>query len=154
MIFLTSVLKRSSLTLIIWFLTLSPVWANSPNYAHAKVVTHSGIEIPVEISDTVEKRSLGLGKRDQLQTDWGMLFVFEKRAKHTFWMKDMRFPIDIIWLDNHKIIHILSNVKPEEPGVRLPKLKPAGVANFVLEIEAGKSKLLNLQVGQRVQYKF
>ena len=58
-------------------------------YAHATVITPKGVSIPVEVSDTPEKRSLGLGKRDKLEKGWGMLFVFERRIPHSFWMKNM-----------------------------------------------------------------
>ena len=59
-------------------------FAEDQNYAHAIVTTSTGMEIPVEVADTVEKRSLGLGKRSGLENGWGMLFVFEKRKQHGF----------------------------------------------------------------------
>jgi len=78
-------------------------FAEVQDYAHAIVTTSTGKKISVEVADTVEKRSLGLGKRSGLENGWGMLFVFEKRKQHGFWMKGMQFPLDIIWLDNHRI---------------------------------------------------
>ena len=83
-----------------------------------------------------------------------MLFVFEKRKPHRFWMKDMRFPLDIIWLDNHRIVHIIHNAKPvnsrDEPKVMT---SPVPV-NFVLEIAAGRAAKLRLKTGQRMKFKF
>ena len=86
---------------IIQLFTFTQSFAEEIVYSHALVTTTTGEEIPVEVADTLKKRSLGLGKRASLKKGWGMLFVFEKRKPHRFWMKDMQFPLDIIWLDNH-----------------------------------------------------
>ena len=124
------------------------------SYAHATVITPKGVSIPVEISDTPEKRSLGLGKRDKLEKGWGMLFVFEKRIPHSFWMKNMRFPIDIIWLDNQRIVELAENVTPPQVG-ESPKVKePRLPSNFVLQIESGRARALGLNVGQKLSYQF
>ena len=129
-------------------------FAEVQDYAHAIVTTSTGKEISVEVADTVEKRSLGLGKRSGLENGWGMLFVFEKRKQHGFWMKDMQFPLDIIWLDNHRIVHILRNVQPAKSGVIPPVMTPPVSGNFVLEIDSGRAEELKLQVGQRLKYQF
>ena len=129
-------------------------FAEDLDYAHAIVTTSTGMEISVEVADTVEKRSLGLGKRSGLENGWGMLFVFEKHKQHGFWMKDMQFPLDIIWLDNHRIVHILRNVQPAKSGDFPPVMTPPVAGNFVLEIDAGRADELKLQVGQRLKYQF
>ena len=97
---------------IIQLFTFNQSFAEEIVYSHAIVTTSTGEEIPVEVADTLKKRSLGLGERTSLKKGWGMLFVFEKREPHRFWMKDMQFPLDIIWLDNHRIVHIIHNVQP------------------------------------------
>ena len=129
-------------------------FAEVQDYAHAIVTTSTGKKISVEVADTVEKRSLGLGKRSGLENGWGMLFVFEKRKQHGFWMKDMEFPLDIIWLDNHRIAYILRNVQPVKSGVIPPVMTPPEAVNFVLEIDAGLADELKLQVGQHLKYQF
>lgn len=129
-------------------------FAEVQDYAHAIVTTSTGKKISVEVADTVEKRSLGLGNRSGLENGWGMLFVFEKRKQHGFWMKDMEFPLDIIWLDNHRIAYILRNVQPAKSGVIPPVMTPPVAGNFVLEIDAGSADELKLQVGQRLKYQF
>ena len=129
-------------------------FAEVQEYAHAIVTTSTGKEISVEVADTVEKRRLGLGKRSGLENGWGMLFVFEKRNQHGFWMKDMQFPLDIIWLDNHRIVHILRNVQPAKSRVLPPVMTPPVAGNFVLEIDAGLVEELKLRVGQRLKYQF
>ena len=136
------------------FFSSNFAFAKVQDYAHAIVTTSTGKEISVEVADTVEKRSLGLGKRSCLENGWGMLFVFEKRKQHGFWMKDMQFPLDIIWLDNHRIVHILRNVQPTKSGVIPPVMTPPVSGNFVLEIDSGRADELKLQVGQRLKYQF
>ena len=139
---------------IIQLFTFNQSFAEEIVYSHAIVTTSTGEEIPVEVADTLKKRSLGLGKRTSLKKGWGMLFVFEKRKPHRFWMKDMQFPLDIIWLDNHRIVHIIHNAKPansrDEPAVMT---SPVPV-NFVLEIAAGRAAKLRLKTGQRMKFKF
>ena len=139
---------------LVFFSGSTPALAEVQEYAHAIVTTSAGEKISVEVADTVEKRSLGLGKRSGLENGWGMLFVFEKRKQHGFWMKDMQFPLDIIWLDNHRIVHILQNVQPVKSGDNPPVMKPPVAGNFVLEIDAGFAAELKLQVGQRLKYQF
>mgnify|MGYP001193559807 FL=1 len=132
----------------------SQSFAEKISYYHAIVTTSTGEKIPVEVADTLKKRSLGLGKRPSLKKGWGMLFVFEERKPHRFWMKDMQFPLDIIWLDNHRIVHINHNAMPssseDEPEVMT---SPVPV-NFVLEIAAGRAAKLRLKKGQQMKFKF
>ncbi len=123
-------------------------------YSHAIVTTSTGEEIPVEVADTLKKRSLGLGKRTSLKKGWGMLFVFEKRKPHRFWMKDMQFPLDIIWLDNHRIVHIIHNAKPANSRNEPEVMTSPVPVNFVLEIAAGRSVKLRLKTGQQMKFKF
>ncbi len=130
------------------------VFSEEINYAKALVTTSSGIQIHVEVADNLMKRRLGLGKRSHLKKNWGMLFVFDKLEKHHFWMKDMNFPLDIIWLDNYRIVHIIKNVKPIQSGNPPPILKPLSPANFVLEIAAGQANKLKLKKGDILSYKF
>ncbi|MBF0353332.1 MAG: DUF192 domain-containing protein [SAR324 cluster bacterium] len=149
------------LCLVILLLTLahSPElsYAESPNsiqYAHAQIATPSGVRLDVELADTEEKRHLGLGFRQGLSEGKGMLFIFEEKELHGFWMKNMRFPIDIIWLDNHKIVHIESDVPSPVSAQDLPVYKPSRMANMVLEIGAGQARKLGLITGQSLKYQF
>ena len=139
---------------VIQLFTFNQSFAEEIVYSHAIVSTSTGEEIPVEVADTLKKRRLGLGKRTSLKKGWGMLFIFGKRKPYRFWMKDMQFPLDIIWLDNHRIVHIIHNVKPvnsrDEPEIMT---SPVPV-NFVLEIAAGRAAKLRLKTGQRMKFKF
>ena len=84
-----------------------------------------------------------------------MLFVFENKGTYGFWMKDMEFAIDIIWIDENKnIVDIVENAAPQ-PGKKEKELtvyKPRNDALYVLEVNAGLSNLNNLQIGDKVAF--
>lgn len=101
----------------------------------------------VLVADDESKRALGLGLLENLDEWGGMLFVFEKPAKHSFWMKGMNFPIDIFWLDQDGVIvFIQENAHPDD----YPKMyQPDKNALYVLELTAGSSSQFNIQVGNQ-----
>lgn len=117
-----------------------------------KEITIKDVKVQVEVADDEAKRKKGLSGRDGLEENAGMLFVFlEKSSGVSFWMKEMKFPLDIIWINDQKIIKIDKNVQPE-PGVadeRLKRYSPASDINYVLEVNAGFADKNNLKVGDQ-----
>ena len=115
----------------------------------SKVIV-GGKTLTVEVVETKYLLEKGLSGHKPLLSDEGMFFVFQAPQKYGFWMKDMTFPIDIIWLDsNYKISHIEKNVKPETyPKVFYPETD----SKYVLELQAGQSEILNLKIGDFVQF--
>lgn len=102
----------------------------------------SGQVVRVEIAKTAPEQSRGLGGRDFLAEDEGMLFVFNEPKKPVFWMKDMKMNLDIIWIRDYKVVEITENV-PAEPGQTDDKLRrysPASEVDMVLEVNAGWAK--------------
>ena len=99
----------------------------------------------VLIADTDELKKRGLGDRNSLGEKEAMLFVFNEDEKHYFWMKDMNFPIDIVWLNaDKKVIYIERNVATSTyPEVFGPKEK----SRYVIELNAGISDKVKLQAG-------
>jgi len=96
----------------------------------------------VETVSSLKSRIKGLSNRESLEKDFGMLFVFPNDGLHGIWMKEMNFPIDIIWLDkNFKVVDIKSGATPESyPEIFKPQL----LSRYVLEInarEGGKAKI-------------
>ena len=77
------------------------------------IVSIKGVELSAEIPTTQELMGKGLAVKNKLKENESMLFVFDKLENHSFWMKDMKFPIDIIWLDSTgKVVHIEENLEP------------------------------------------
>ncbi len=110
----------------------------------------------VEIASTDEEKILGLGGRksldDKLNVDTGMLFVFSEPSIEGFWMKDMNFPIDIVWMDqNKKITGYVEGAKPED----FPKIyESPGEVSYVLEISKGQVKSKNIKIGDTANFAF
>ena len=108
-----------------------------------------GAVFNIEIADTTKRRQQGLSGRESLAFDSGMLFVFEREDIHGIWMKDMQFPIDIIWLDEEfVVVDIVSNVSQES----FPKIfQPHALALYVLELKAGTVERMGITTGDKMQ---
>ena len=105
----------------------------------------------VLIADTPQKRALGLSGRKELSGGKGMLFVFEKPGDYPFWMKDMNFAIDILWInENNEIIHILENLSPETYPESFASEKDS---LYVLEFPAGTVVEAGVKLGDKIVYK-
>ena len=104
----------------------------------------------LQLAEAPETRAKGLGGRVSMAKDEGMLFVFDKSAVQCFWMKDMHFALDIIWLDAQKrILHIEKNVLPET----FPKQYcPTEPARYVIELNAGQATRTHIATGQRLKF--
>lgn len=109
-----------------------------------RVVSPQGVHILVRLVDTDKTRELGLSYFSQLPEKQGMLFSFPQGDTYGFWMKDMNFPIDIVWIDeNLKIIDRTINVLPSTfPNIFTPKAP----VKYVLEIPANTADQYGLFV--------
>jgi hypothetical protein len=115
-------------------------------------ITIGDSEIEVELADTQEKRNQGLSEREFLNENGGMFFVFDEVGDHSFWMKDMNFSIDIIWVgEDLKIVDIEENVSPES----FPHLFFSSMPiKYVLETNVGWAEKNNIQIGDLVDKNF
>jgi len=131
-----------ALSLIVLFLNIKP--------KISKVLINSK-EIKVEIADTPKKQYKGLSNRDSLCQDCGMLFIFPDKAGRTFVMRNMLFPIDILWIDGEKIVKIDEElplpISPE--GGEYHSGQPV---DYVLEVSNGFCQENNIKAGDRVEY--
>lgn len=114
----------------------------------------NGATIQAEIADTTEKRAKGLMYRDSLAKDRGMLFTFAEPQLWTFWMKNTRISLDIIWMDSKKrIVHIERNVPTcSRTDDGCPQYQPNDNAMYVLELAAGVADALKLQRGSVLKF--
>jgi len=131
--------------------TVSPISPEVDQYAKSTVRVGNKT-FSVELALTPETQLLGLGQRDSLAKNSGMLFTFKPAQMITFWMKDMRFSLDMVWIADGKIVYISRNL-PTPKGDIKPENLPIYSANvpvdYVLEINAGAAEGLN--VGDRVE---
>lgn len=113
-------------------------------------VALGGEEFRVDIADTEEKRNQGLGGREGIGKNEGMLFVFGESLIPTFWMKGMKFPIDIIWIRGNTVIGFAENAQPESSGEGLKLYQAPGFVSYVLEVSAGTVERLTISPGTAV----
>ena len=112
--------------------------------------------IIVEIVDTDAARTRGLSGRATLGENRGMLFVFDTTTYQSFWMKDMSFPIDIIWLDdNWRVVDITQNILPPSTSLGtgnffLKTYSPRAPARYVLEVNAGFIAAHKITIGEQI----
>jgi len=118
----------------------------------------------IEIAKEAAAKEKGLSKRKSLDKDSGLLFIFDQKAKHQFWMKDMLFPIDIIYIAKTStdsittgtIVDIVENAKipaKDTPPSSLEIYQPQKDADLVLEINAGLAKEKGIKIGDTVTLK-
>ena len=108
--------------------------------------------LTAEAAATDASRTQGLSGRPSIGVNEGMLFIFDSKDKYGFWMKDMKFPIDIVWIRDNVIIGYEKNVDPQI-GANLADLKiyyPPLPVNMVLELQAGRVDTLRAKFGDKV----
>jgi len=111
------------------------------------IMTIGGKTLYVDLDVTSAQQELGLGNRSGLGADQGMLFIFPTDDIHMFWMKDMSFSIDMIWMsDDGTIIYIQPNVAP---STYPDAFGPNGVSRYVLEVPANFAAENNVKVGDK-----
>ena len=115
-----------------------------------KVIHVNGRVLTVELADEPHEQSQGLSNRESLGQEQGMLFVFQQPLVPSFWMKDMRFALDMLWLDaSGTIIAITKNISP----TTFPEtFQPPSPILYVLEVNSGWSDLNNIKVGDIVSF--
>lgn len=121
-------------------------------YKTDKKLTVAGETLKIEIADTALAREKGLSDRVCMRQNQAMLFVFDKtdQSDHCFWMKDMRFPLDILWLDNEKrIVFSASNVSPDTYPMQYCPNMPT---RYVLELTSGTADRLGLRYDDIVPF--
>lgn len=109
-------------------------------------------EIQAQLATTQNQRAKGLGNTDKLDEHEGMLFVFDRADTWPIWMKDMQYPIDIVWLDDNKrIVHIAANVSPDTYPQSFKSDTPA---RYVLELPAGYADQHTISTGSQATFSF
>lgn len=112
-------------------------------------LTAGGHKISLQIANTDAAREKGLGGRQTLPADKGMIFVFSQAGKQCFWMKDMRFPLDMVFVSHAKqVVRIQPDVSPKT----YPKSFCAERTQYVIELNAGNAKALGIHTGQKLNF--
>ncbi|MEI8103478.1 MAG: DUF192 domain-containing protein [Candidatus Moraniibacteriota bacterium] len=130
--------KKIIFSAIACVILIGVIWYASQHFIQ---VNHHWIY--VERADTVATQEEGLGGRDSLCADCGMLFDFAKPYRYAFWMKGMRFSLDIVWIADSRVVYIQKNIPAGSKDIFTPPVE----ANQILEINAGKADEWGLEIG-------
>ena len=116
-----------------------------------KKIRINNVSILAEVVDSDLTRQRGLMFRERLSENGGMLFVFDKLARYSFWMKNMLIPLDIIWIGQDKtIVDITKNALPCEKDCA--SIIPAALSQYVLEVNSGFADKNQFKVGDKVNF--
>lgn len=124
----------------------------APEVYQGPLVRIADISIPVELATTSEAIVKGLSGRTSLDHDKGLLFIFGAPARYRFWMPDMNFPIDILWLGEDKVVDITQEVSNNFDPLNPIFYRPAQPVRYVLEVNAGFAESHKLKIGDSVGY--
>lgn len=114
----------------------------------------NGATLLTEVAASHQARMAGLSGRDHLPKGYGMLLAFDRPDFYGIWMKGMKFPIDIFWIQDGKVVDLEENVlpprNPKVPESFLPIFRPDVAAGLVLETKAGLAREYNIKIGDKV----
>lgn len=116
-----------------------------------KTICFKNVRVRAEVAQSAQERKTGLMLRQYLAAKEGMLFVFPKEERHGIWMKNMLFPLDIIWISEDKeVVYIVAGALPclETCNVIAPEKK----AKYVLEVNAGFTEKYRIRAGDKVRF--
>lgn len=118
------------------------------------VTLPGGLKIAAEIASTPRQQQKGLMFREIVVPRTGMLFVYDEEKYQQIWMKNVRVPLDVVFIDeDKKITHIVRNVRtplPDMPDDRIPRT--TGYGKYILELGAGEADRLGLKKGMHLDF--
>ena len=127
---------------------------SGPSVTVAPTVSVGGATFSVELAVTSDEQQQGLSDRPSMEPGSGMLFVYDSPKGVVFWMKNMHFPLDILWIGaDCTLVDFSRNVPPPAPGTEnsdLERYRPGADIQYVLEVNAGAAA--GMQVGNPVEF--
>ena len=109
----------------------------------------------VKIAQTSEEKKQGLSGIEKLKDNEGMLFVLDGKQKPVFWMKDMNFALDAVWIADGKVVDLIENIPAplaETADSQIVRFQPKMAADMVLEISAGWIKEKKIKIGDEFYF--
>jgi uncharacterized protein len=143
--------RASRFPIVLALLVLAGCGSSEPNSTQTVDVRIGKAEVRADVAATDAERMQGLSGRASLREDRGMLFVYSDHVERRYWMKGMRFPIDIVWIDRARV----TGVEPKVPvpvGDDFPIYPSRAPADRVLEVRAGWAARHGVERGDRVTF--
>jgi uncharacterized protein len=147
-----SIVFSSSLILVVvilLFIAVSSPVISPTTSTDQSTVTINQTVFRVDIVDKIQEQRIGLSGRDNLAQDQGMLFLFPDKHIRNFWMPNMNFAIDLLWIDDNTIIGYEQNMLPATPDSIITYKSPQPV-DKVLEIPTGSINKFDFNIGDKV----
>ena len=144
---------KSRRRLAVLFALAATAAAATPAVIPLKLPSGKVLQTEVMVSD--EDRQMGLMFRPSLPLDHGMLFIFEQPDFHGIWMKNCKFPIDIVWLDAEaRVVHVAPKVPPcaAKEDKACPVYYPISRASYVVELNAGQAAKEKAVLGSKLEF--
>ncbi|MBU1036609.1 DUF192 domain-containing protein [Patescibacteria group bacterium] len=116
-------------------------------FINLKINNH---QLKVEVVNDLIAMAQGLSDRESLGENHGMLFVYEDAAVRSFWMKNMKFPLDIIWIRDNQVIEISTNI-PLLTNGQITQVTSKEAVDKVLEVNVGWAENHNIKIGDVVE---
>ena len=138
--------------LLIALLFLTGCLTNQTNQnMQTKEITINNVVIKIEIATTLEDQKQGLSDRESLNIDAGLLFVYDNYEVRNFWMKDMNFPLDILWIKDSSIVGFEQNIPIFNSQGQVNRIGSKVPVNRVLELNSGYIRKNGFKVGDQVE---
>lgn len=144
--------KKSTCLIFVLLICLDCSVLGARQIQFVRIFFPNGSSVTAELATTPEQRQLGLMFREGINADQGMLLIFEEEDFFTIWMKNMTFPLDLLWLDQEKrIVHIECDVPPcrAEPCA---SYSPQIPGMYVLELQAGSVRENGLKLYDSLEF--
>jgi len=142
-------MKRALIFILILIAGLFLYYKRNPLISKVRI---GGDVVYVDVAVTEPQKQLGLGGREVLEADHGMLFVYDHKEQYEFWMRGMLIPLDFIWIDGSRVADIMENVPQPNVGEQPRIVKPRAPVDKVLEVNAGTVKRLGITIGDTVEF--
>jgi hypothetical protein len=136
--------------LIVFILIFIKIDSLNPKSPTAEI---NGHVFSLYLATTAQEQEVGLAKFNKIDKNQGMLFIFQKQDYYSFWMKNMQFSIDIIFINKDKVVDIFQKIPVSENNNNLPIYKTREKADKVLEINSGLSEEYGIKIGTEVRLK-
>ncbi len=143
-------MKRRIVLLLGTVLAIVAIFVTKGNKTHIQMLSIGPHTFQVTIADTDKKRERGLSNNTTLGNDDGMYFLFSTPDSYTFWMKDMRYDLDFIYIKENKVIYIITNVpSPAHNSGKIAIVKSPVAFDGVIEVKAGFVQKWGIDKGQK-----
>jgi uncharacterized membrane protein (UPF0127 family) len=146
-----TVLSWGLVLLVLALIAVAAYYVMAPQLRpHVTIHLGDGVFL-AQVAKTPETREKGLGGSGGLRENEAMLFIFDTDDKWSMWMKDVKYPIDIVWLDkDKKVVYIVKNVPPE--SYPFENFTPKQEARFVIEVPAGTVGRKAIAIGHQAGF--